>query len=400
MIRMNILRAILIGLASLVFIIAVTGYAYLFTLQTTVMDRTVVKGWLSESKLYDGRLISALVQATNAGGGQNGVPQPPADALSASPDAIKTALNATFTPDFTQTHIEGVVNNAYDWIDGASPEFAFSIPIDQKRDTLIAQLAKAVEPQIAALPICQARQVSTCRPSDMSVEQLAVQLTTDSINESGAFTEPITNKSFAGANNTNSQQPEQTTLTQLPAIREGIDTLLIVLPIAATLSLAVIIVATARGQRLTRVARLSRRVFFGMLFIFLPTAIVVWLAKDNDFGMSRMFAAQTGELVVPLIKTIGVGILSQLALITGIIGAMGAVSWIVLGSINRSKVHSAPIARPATVLVEQAPASVVQSPQPITQPVVTQPHQTFTDAPRAQEQPSANPEQPPTNYQR
>jgi hypothetical protein len=174
---MNIFRHILIGLASLVFITAVTGFAYTLTLHTTVMDRTVVKTWLNESQVYDGRLINALVQTATANNGQDGTPQPaPTNALTPSPDVVKTALNATFTPEFTRTQIEGVINDAYDWIDGTRPNFTFSIPIDQKRDTLIAQLAKGLGPQIAALPICQVTtytQNSVCRPPNVTVEQLA-----------------------------------------------------------------------------------------------------------------------------------------------------------------------------------------------------------------------------------
>jgi membrane-associated HD superfamily phosphohydrolase len=329
---MNIFRTILIGLASLIFMIALTGFVYVFTLQTTIMDRTVVKGWLNESKLYDGRIIDTLVEATNAGGGQNGAPQPAANTLSASPEAIKTALNATFTPQFTQTQIEGVVNNAYDWIDGSSSEFAFSIPIDQKRDTLVAELSKAIEPQILALPVCQEFRAtapqSICRPSNMTVEQLANQLTAQSIDESGAFAKPITNESFSKPKQNTTQQPQQTSLSQLPVINKAIDMLLLALPVAAIISLGAIILATASGHRLARIARLSRRVFFAMLFIFLPTILVVWIAKDNDFGLSSLFAAQTGELVIPLIKTIAVGILCHLALITGIIAGISATTWI------------------------------------------------------------------------
>lgn len=365
---MNILRAILIGLASFVFIVAVTGFVYLFTLQTTIMDRTVVKSWLSESKLYDGRLITALVQATNAGGGQNSASQPAANTISASPEAIKTALNATFTSEFTQTQIEGVVNNAYDWIDGSSQEFTFSIPIDQKRDTLIAQLSKAIEPQIATLPICRSIQQapqSICRPSNVTLEQFASQMTTQSIDESGAFSAPITNKSFSQASKDTSQQPKQASLSQLPAIRKGIDTLLLALPIAAAVSLVTIIFATASGHRLVRIARLSRRVLFGMLFIFLPAVIVVWLAKDNDFGLSNMFAAQTGELVIPLIKTIAVGILTQLAIITGIIGIIGAAAWIALSIWQRKlqaiKAAQVPAPIPPVERVEQ-PSQFPQTP--------------------------------------
>ena len=376
---MNTFRAILVGLASLIFIAAVTGFAYLLTLQTTVMDRTVAKKWLSESSLYDGRLIAALVQTTNADGAQNGTPQAAANTLSASPEAIKTALNATFTSEFTQTQIEGVVNDAYDWIDGSSSEFAFSIPIDQKRDMFIAQLSKEISPQIAALPACRTAQIgqtSTCRPSNITVEQLAVQLTTQSIDESGMFAEPITNESFSSNNQNTGRQSEQTTLSQLPAARKNVDLLVFALPLSAIISLGVIVIATTRGHRLARVGRLSRRIFLGMMFVFIPTIIIVWLAKDNDLGLSSLFTAQMGQLAIPLIKTIAIGILGQLVLITGVIGGAFAATWIAFGIVQRSKPPLEPAVLPI-YQTSQIPLSPAQAPTQL--PIDT--------------------DQPPTNYQ-
>lgn len=396
---MNILRTILVGLASFTFVIAVTGLVYLLTLQTTIMDRTVVKSWLNESQLYDGRLINTLVQTTNAGGGPNDTAQP-ADNLSPSPEAVKSALNATFTPAFTRTQLEGVVDNAYNWIDGTSPTFSFSIPIDQKRDTLIAELAKRVEPKLAALPVCRVvplTQQPTCRPADTTASELAIQLTTQSIDDSGAFAAPITNESFSKNKQATAKSPGQPTISQLPAYHNAIELLLLILPIVAAFSLFVIIFATKTGLRLVRVARLSRRIFFGMLFIFIPTAIVIWLARDSDLGLSNLFAAQTSALVVPLLKTILVGILTQLALFTGIGGLVSVITWIVLSIIKRSRV---PSVTPPTPVSSPTPATVT-TPAPMTRPQ-TQPSEPPISPAYTQQLPSADrePDTTPTNYQR
>lgn len=356
---MNILRTMLIGLASFVCIAAISLFVYALTLQTTIMDRTTVKNWLSDSKIYDGKIISALVQTTNAGGGQDGAPQPEAGKISASPEAIKTALNTAFTPDFVQTQIEGVVDDAYNWIDGTAPEFKFSIPIDQKRDTLITQLAKGIEPQIAALPICRSVQITqepTCRPAGLSVEQFANQLTAQSIDESGAFAAPITNASFSKKSQQGTSQPDSTVLTQLPAIRKGIDMLLIVLPIAAIISIVIIVSVTTHGRRIATAAHLARRIFLGMLFILIPAVAVVWIARGNDFGLASMFNAQTGALVVPLIKTIAVGILSQLAIISGIVGGISAVIWICLSIWQRKTPQPIPVTPTPTPISTPTPS--------------------------------------------
>lgn len=364
---MNILRSLLIGLAGFVCIVAISGFVSLLALQSTIMDRVVVKDWLSASKIYDGRLISALVQDSVNESAQGGNPNPQLETgISASPEAIKTALNATFTPDFVQTQVEGVITNAYDWTEGKTPEFTFSIPIDQKRDTLIQQLAKAIEPQIATLPVCQSvkqTQQSTCRPPNITIEQFANQLTTQSINDSPVFAAPITGESIAKDMQQDSQQPGTSPLDQLPAIRTGIDMLLIILPIAAAVSIAIVILASVRGRRLAAASRLSRRILFSVLLILIPAIVVIWIAKDNDFGLSNMFAAQIGDLVIPLIKTIIVGMSTKLALLSGIVCIVSAMTWIGC-TIWRRKLQAIEAARiPAPTSPVAIGTEVTQLPQ-------------------------------------
>lgn len=376
---MNILRALLIGLASLVYVVAISGFVYLLTLNTTIMDRTVVKSWLKESQIYDGQIISALVQTPPTDSQQGGT-QSPASTISASPEAVKAALNTAFTPEFTQTQLEGVVDNAYNWIDGTSPTFTFSVPIDQKRDVIIAELAKSIEPQVATLPVCRSTQIaqqSVCRPANVSTQQLATELTTQSIDESGTFSAPLTNASFTKSTQTSGQSANTSTLANLPTISKGIDTLLLVLPIIAILSIAIIIAVTVRGQRLTAAARLARRIFFGMLFILAPALVIVWLAKDNDFGLANLLTTPSAALFIPLIKTIAVGILGKLALISGIVGGIAAIFWIGLSIWKRQVTLTTPPAQPVApqvVAVPPVPPTPVQPPQTQTQsPLQPQP---------------------------
>lgn len=330
---MNILRTILVSLAGFVCVIAISGFISLLALQYTVMDRTVMKDWLTASKIYDGRLLAALSQATNSETGQLGNPKlaQSQESINASPAAIQSALNATFTPDFVQAQVESIVDNAYDWTESKTPEFTFSIPIDQKRDTFIQQLSKAIEPQIGALPVCQsARQTQQpiCRPHSITIEQFASQLATQSIDEAGVFAAPITNESITKGNQKDPQQSDKSPLAQLPAIRSSIGILLAVLPIAVIVSIAIVILATAGGRRLAASSRLSRRIFFSMLLTFIPSIAVVWIAKDSDFGLSNMFTAQMGDLMIPLIKIIIVSISAKLALFSGIICIVSVATWI------------------------------------------------------------------------
>lgn len=365
---MNILRMILVSLAGFVCTIAISGSICLLALHATILDRVVVKDWLTTSKVYDGRLLSALIQTPTTGGsyGSTPTPQPQASAgISVPPEAIKAALTATFTPDFVQAQTEGVVNNAYDWMEGKTSEFKFSIPIDQKRSAFIQQLSKAIEPQITALPVCQASrrtQQSTCRPPSVTTEQLSKQLATQSVDESGSFAAPITSESIAKSSQNGPRQPNTLPFAQLPAVRAGIDTLLIILPIAAIVSITVVIVATPDGRRLAASSRLSRRIFFAMLLTLIPAVAVLWIAKDHDLGLSNVFAAQIGDVVIPLIKTIIVGLSTKVALLSGIASVASVVSWIGL-TIWRRKRQAIEAARVLDPIPIAQPVELPQQPQ-------------------------------------
>jgi hypothetical protein len=315
---MTTFQKFLIGLASFTCISALSTFIYLLAMQSTILDRTVVKDWLSESQLYEGKLISGLIQPAAADSNQG--------AFSLSPDVLNVSLAATLTPDFIRTQTESVIDNAYDWIEGKTPAFTFSIPLDQKRDTFIQQLSKALEPQIATLPVCGAVPLQAnapCRPSTMTVEQFSHLATAQSAADSNLFTEPLTNQSFAQS----SQTADFATLSQLPVISKIIDWLLILLPILVIICVTAVLVITPRGRRLIAAAHLSRRACLSMLFILIPSATVAWIANGNNLNLASLFPAQTGEVFVPLVKVILVGILSKLALISGIAAAMAGAIW-------------------------------------------------------------------------
>ena len=328
---MNILRTLLIGLATFIYVTALSGEVYLLTLQTTVMDRAVVKGWLSDSKIYDGKLVSAFTQTATAED-QKGSDQAQS-AIKASPEAVKTALSTTFTPNFIQTQSETVIDNAYDWVEGKTPTFAFSIPVDQKRDMLIQQLTKAMEPQIAALPVCQSAPTAdnVCRPPQLTVEQFSSQLVNENLKGSDTFTKPITEKSSAKDSQQPTAQPPKSPLTQLPTLYSLIHTLLIVFPVAILVSIGAIVLAAQRGQRLRTFTRLSRRIFFGMIFTFIIALIGLAIAHGNDFGISGMIGQQASEaaaILVPLVQLVVASIMSRLALLSGIVCVVSLSTWI------------------------------------------------------------------------
>lgn len=328
---MDFLRKVALWLAGLLCVIAISGLVSLLTLQTTMLDRTVVKSWLHKSGIYaDNKLVSAIVQTPPSDQLPDSNPQPQA-AISLPPDAIKTALGNTFTSTFIQTQTEVVVDAAYDWMEGKTPEFQFSIPINQKRDTFIQQLSVAIEPQIAALPECSLRVQSGCRTPGLTPLQAAQQLATQSIQESGAFTKPLTNKSISQPAPGTQANATPVSLTQLPLLRSVATTLLVALPVVAVLGAAFIGLMTRGIDRLTALSKLSRQVFLGMTLSVAVSIVVLWLGRDSDFGLKETLTSQAsslGGLLAPLVRIIIIGIATKLALFSGIACVISLTAWV------------------------------------------------------------------------
>ncbi len=352
---MNILRSILIGLMSFVCVITISGTIYVTTLQSTIMNPTVVKSWLKDSKIYDGGLLSLLVQPGQQNDKQPDSPQK----IIATSSQVKTALSNTYTPDFIQTQVETMVNNAYAWMDGKTPNFSFSVPIDQKKDVLIQQLAAAIEPQIAALPVCSQAMVAAqtaCRPSGETPAQVATELTTQNIQQSSMFNKPITNETLAKNDNSPIDSNKQSLLTQLPSIHQLINQLSIIFPIIALVAIAIIVAIAKSGQRLLASLRLSRRIFFSMILTFIGALVFVWLTRNSDFGLSGV-AGQASDALLPLIEIALAGLAKTLAIYSGIVCFVTLAIWIGI-AIWLKKHAPVPSETPAIVATEPIPAQV------------------------------------------
>lgn len=322
---MSVLRKITIWFLCLGCVTAVSGIVYILTLESTLLDRTVVKQWLVDARVYDDNmLIDALVQTPPEN-------TRPSDQLTLPPDAIKLAMGNTFTPDFIKTQTENVVNNAYDWMEGKTPTFQFSVPIDQKKEMLIQQLATLIEPQIEAIPACSRAITANCRPSTLNQSQFATEAATQSINESESFDKPITNETFAEPSGKPPKKSESAALAQLPAIRSATNVLFVILPIAAALSLAAIAFLARSSDRLRVFTKLARRLFFSMLLGVIASGVVLWIARDSDFGLKDLLAAQSsaiGGLIAPFLKNMIVGFAGSLLFWSGIFGSISLLVWI------------------------------------------------------------------------
>ncbi len=178
---MNFWRAVLASLLSLVCTLAVSFFVTLATLQSTVLNRQEVKGWLVKSDIYK----TALADLATASAKQDG--DGAASSL-ISDDTAKTILDKTFSPQYVQQSTEKVIDSAYDWLDGKQPTIAFNINTTIQKDSFIANATSVLDQQLASLPKCKTAAEfnpdnPTCLPPGTSAQQLAQSLATDAANK-------------------------------------------------------------------------------------------------------------------------------------------------------------------------------------------------------------------------
>lgn len=347
---MNFLRTTIVGLASFVCVLAISGFIWLTTLTATLLQPGAVKGWLRESGVYS-KLLSTLV-TTNEQAAQGGLN---------STEATKQALHNTFTPDYIQQQAETAIDSTYLWLEGKSDKAAFSIPVDEKRTTFINNFAAAIEPQVAALPVCSAAsQVNansvTCRPPQLTPQQFAQMIAAETVTRSEMLGKPLTEETIA-AQQAGTSPTESQTLAQLPTSVQLINTLLLILPLAALLCFGII--ALAATDRLIAFARLARRVWFGSLFTLIAAGVLLYLSA-NPQVLPNFSSTQTGgivELFTPVLQRAVAAVAGQLALLSGISVAISGAFWILLSVLRKrreqARIHdspppSTPVSTPST----------------------------------------------------
>lgn len=353
---MKILRALLIGAATLVCAIAVAAFIWLLTLNLTILNRQAVKTWLHDSNLYSNLLDSTfqttLSQQTTQLEGL------------LTPDILKTALQNTFQPSYIQTQSETALDSTYNWIEGTATTPNFTIDIPAKRDTFIQELTKVLTPKVAALPTCTDLQLvlqeATCRPASVTPEQFSKEIAENSVASADFFDKPLTGENLIGESTPQAANPDTQAdmqlLSQLPVYRQWVNILIIALPILIVICASLVILLSP--DKLFATIRLSRRLFFGAVLTFLA-ALVMLYAGNNANSLPGLATQPAANLFIPVIQQVITGIATQLAITSGSFAATTGAAWLITALIRRKQTHQQLL---------QPPAGTPQPPQPPTPP--------------------------------
>ncbi len=183
---MNILRKLTLVLAITLLPFALFGFGLSWSLHQVFGTPTHLEGALTKSGIYRSIVGNALDQAqskqqgepgsSTGSGGDNNVPfaQP----------AIRSVIEKAFPPEYLQTQTNGVLDNAYGWLQGKQANLNFAIDLTSAKTSLANGLGEYVQKQLSSLPVCAPDKIptgdvdpftSTCVPKGFDIAGAAAK---------------------------------------------------------------------------------------------------------------------------------------------------------------------------------------------------------------------------------
>lgn len=368
---MNFMRAILASLLSLVCTLAVSTFVTLQTLETTVLDKNEVKGWVDKSGVYDHLLTTVL--------STNGAAQQELGAAGSSivtSDDMTSALGQTLDSGFIKQSTEKVIDSTYSWLNNKSSTISFEINTTDKKDAFISNLSTILQPQLAQLPQClSVAQFQSnnppCLPQGTTPKQAADGLATDAANGSSIFTQPVTSKTLAESSSSTAQSnsPLTSANSSTNSVRTIVSNLqmwLIWLPIIAVVSGGLMVLLSQ--HRLKAAKHLAGRLTVGLVITFAAGLLIANVGRT--FSLKNYTDANSAivtQIIEPVIHQAAPAIGNRLALVSGILGLVTFILWIVLRVIKK-RLERAELLNSASdelkVTVPPAKASDAPTPTP------------------------------------
>ena len=356
-VHMNVLRAILASLMSLICTLAVSGYVILQTVETTLLDKQQVKTWFQSSNIY-GDLFPALVNADQT------VEQQTANASSSliTKETIQAALNKTFDTAYVQAQTEKVIDSTYSWLNGTGNAITFSINTTEKKQSFIENLAAELEPKLAALPQCANYNQfdstnPTCLPPGATAKTAAQSLATDAANSTTFFNQPITNQTVDEANKQSGTSTAESPLTSsntaannLPALLKNIQAWGAWLPLLAIVSGGLCIVLSRNRFKASK--HLTGRLTVGLALTAALGLVIASLGAAFEANAASTIVA---TIVVPVVHQAAPAIGNRLAFISGSLALATCAIWLTLTIIKKRREKAQLLRPPAVETPQQKP---------------------------------------------
>jgi len=369
---MNIMRWVGRGLLLTVTTVSIALWITVMTLQSTLLNRSAVLGWLDNSGAYN-HVLSSVINLQNVG----------QDSGTFDQETLQKAIGKTLPPSYIKQVSETGINAVFDWLEGKSDTIAFSIPVADKRTELQQQLQNVIAPQLKNLPVCKsnlsglASKEIDCLPAGSSPEQAATTAAKQAVGGSEFLTKPINQEVI---NSTGLQ-----TISWLPMLDQSLGLLSWLLPLVALLcGVGYIFIGSSHLRNLRSLAG-------HLLFssgITTAAGLALWYFGSNiQLDQASSEASQSAllsDVIQPIIHQVVPAIGISLMLFAGSMAFVAGATWVtllILGKrMGQNTSLSQPVALPKTDELAANPIPPLTSHKPahsIAQARPTQPPKTL-----------------------
>lgn len=306
---MVFMRAFFRGIILFLLLIAMAVWVIAATLQMTLLNRDIVKGWIQQSGAYENVVDTLEIRQIDATG-------------LVKSDMLRGAIDATFPPASIQGHTEVVIDAVYDWVDGKAPAITYTIPLQEHRDDFVKNLAVLIEEKVQDLPPCSgALSVNEeCVPRAYTVESYAQSIAQQTANDSDLFEEPISS---------NDVQLNDTVAT-LPTLANASQLASWVLPIFIVIAGVGYVLLSRTWQQ--GLMNLGKRFVFSSAFLVVVGALA-WVFGGSLDLATRLFGGSDETIVATVVEPIVQGAISSvgmwLTLTAGSMLLAGVILWVV-----------------------------------------------------------------------
>jgi chromate transport protein ChrA len=320
----NFLRSVGIVLSGLLFGVGLSFCAGLISIESTIARPDVVKGWLSNSGIYN-EVIPSIASLIN--NQDNGVD------IQSSPisaDIIIDSFKVALPPDFLQAQTEKFLDSVYVWLNGQSTEIKFSIPLEERKAAFEQSLAVRLQNKLSALPACPAGMVPTmgnplsCKHRNLDLRILSQDLASQMPIFNAPLTEKVLGLDVLGSA---ARDNQQSYLTSIPFYWQKISLALTITIIFCTLML--IFIYLLASDKLRTFKKFSRSSLVSSLLSCVTIAVV--LHYTSTLSKNNLPTGVTApDFVIKLAKLVAYDTSISMLYFYTFTGILSLIAWVLL----------------------------------------------------------------------
>lgn len=220
---MNILRKLALSFLSLVFLLSLSLTALFWSLNNSLGQRAVIKGWLDDSEFY-ARVVDKAVDELQKEIEKKdwSTSDAPEAIKSIDAEIIERVAGKVLNPSLLQNEVEKILDAVYDWLEGSSPTLDFTIDLTEQKTALAESITYELRTHLSGLPGCTLAELrnfsdpfsATCNPPNL--DEKLDELRNGLMSSDDFLPDPTIHSSAIKVGETGDQKTIEESLQDLP----------------------------------------------------------------------------------------------------------------------------------------------------------------------------------------